>query len=72
MTLHALGAAITKAVEIALHVQSKSLDKIVFEITTSTERLIDDIIPDDLDLDIEMEERLNSAIHIKLRKAAGP
>ncbi|KAJ3295935.1 ribonucleases P/MRP protein subunit pop7 [Rhizoclosmatium sp. JEL0117] len=66
--VHGLGAAVTKAVSIALAVKD-SMPGIELHVTTSTVNLIDDVInEDDEDADDQVNERKNSAIHIRITR----
>ncbi|KAJ3020438.1 UNVERIFIED_CONTAM: hypothetical protein HDU68_010177 [Siphonaria sp. JEL0065] len=68
VVVHGLGAAVSKAVSVALAVQ-EALTDIVLDTTTSTVNLIDDLIDDlDEDKDDTVNERKNSAIHIRISK----
>ncbi|KND03509.1 uncharacterized protein SPPG_08895 [Spizellomyces punctatus DAOM BR117] len=68
LTIHGLGAAITRAIELALSLREKNPDRIAWTITTSSVVLVDDIEPEDVEADIYSEPRQNSAIHIRVVK----
>lgn len=64
VTLHGLGASIEKCVELALKIKETQHAKL--ETTTSSEELVDEVMPatdDDLP---SWSVRVNSAIHIKI------
>jgi hypothetical protein len=63
--IHALGAAIPLAVNVALELQKKTLGQATWTITTNTVELVDDLTIGD---DESVEKRNNSAIHIKIHK----
>ncbi|KAF7726523.1 hypothetical protein EC973_008654 [Apophysomyces ossiformis] len=62
---------ICRAINTALAVQEALSYHVDVKPTTKTVALIDDIIPEDMDKDIETQERLNSAIHIQIIAKAG-
>ncbi|KAJ3238473.1 hypothetical protein HDU81_007742 [Chytriomyces hyalinus] len=65
-SIHGLGAAVAKAVSLALAFKDLN-DDIDFDISTSTVNLIDDVIEeDDEDKEDSVNERKNSAIHIRV------
>ncbi|KAJ3330885.1 ribonucleases P/MRP protein subunit pop7 [Blyttiomyces sp. JEL0837] len=68
ITIHGLGAAINKAIELGLHFQDKHAGMFKLAVTTSTVDLVDDILPtlEDEDPDTTTLQRKNSAIHIKV------
>ncbi|TPX70589.1 hypothetical protein SpCBS45565_g01658 [Spizellomyces sp. 'palustris'] len=68
LTIHGLGAAINRAIELALYLREKNPDRITWTITTSSVILVDDIEPEDVEADVYTEPRQNSAIHIRVVK----
>eukprot|EP00035_Acanthoeca_spectabilis_P009378 m.166444 g.166444 ORF g.166444 m.166444 type:complete len:226 (+) comp14705_c0_seq5:278-955(+) len=67
--IHGLGAAINRAINLAMQLQAKSPVPLVLSATTSTVPLVDDLIPTkDLLLKDRTQIRNNSAIHIELIK----
>ncbi|KAI8922291.1 hypothetical protein DFJ77DRAFT_425289, partial [Powellomyces hirtus] len=48
LTIHGLGAAINRAIELALHVKEQNKDRIAWSITTSTVTLADDVEPENV------------------------
>ncbi|KAI9094034.1 ribonuclease P protein subunit p20 [Phlyctochytrium arcticum] len=68
LTIHGLGAAMKRAIELALRLKEDNLDRISWTIETSTVNLVDDVEPEDVDDDLVSETRQNSSIHICIRK----
>ncbi|KAJ3289093.1 ribonucleases P/MRP protein subunit pop7, partial [Borealophlyctis nickersoniae] len=68
LVIHGLGAAITRAIEVALFVKQKNPTSVSWTVTTSTVSLVDDMETEDLDEDVKTETRDNSAIHIRIVK----
>jgi DNA-binding protein len=69
IVLHALGKAIGKCIEIALWMRRYyGSSNIRMEVKTSTILLVDEIEPDDPNLDYIDQVRRNNAIHITLSK----
>ncbi|XP_062601365.1 ribonuclease P protein subunit p20-like [Saccostrea cucullata] len=66
--VHGLGAAINRAINLALQLQSKGQGSVEMSAHTSTVELVDDLEPQTDDLEAETQSRNNSAIHIKLFK----
>ena len=64
--VHGLGAAINRAMTLALQLQEKTAGAMQLAVNTSTVELIDDYEPLSDDLEPESRERNNSAVHIKL------
>ncbi|KAI8898273.1 hypothetical protein BC833DRAFT_590430 [Globomyces pollinis-pini] len=67
LTVHGLGFAIQKAVQLSLAIKAK-YPNVELDVQTSTVTLIDDITPVDLDEDDEVDTRNNSSIHIKITR----
>ncbi|KAI8981607.1 hypothetical protein BDF20DRAFT_911881 [Mycotypha africana] len=53
ITIHGLGAMVIRALSMALAAQEALENQIVLKPTTETVYLVDDIIPDDMDKDIQ-------------------
>ncbi|KAJ3304959.1 hypothetical protein HDV03_002189 [Kappamyces sp. JEL0829] len=68
ITIHGLGRAIPKAVQLALAIQKErgGPEHVALEVSTKTSQLIDDHIPDGIDEETTAEIRLNSSIHISV------
>lgn len=66
--VHGLGAAINRAINLALQLQSKGQGLVEISAHTSTVELVDDLEPQADDLEPETQSRNNSAIHIKVYK----
>ncbi|XP_061172643.1 ribonuclease P protein subunit p20-like [Saccostrea echinata] len=66
--IHGLGAAINRAINLALQLQSKGQGSVEMSAHTSTLELVDDLEPQTDDLEPETQSRNNSAIHIKMYK----
>lgn len=64
--IHGLGAAMNKAMTVALQLQKDCLGSVQLSVNTSTVELIDDLEPVKDELETESRERNNSAVHIKL------
>ncbi|XP_041481420.1 ribonuclease P protein subunit p20-like [Lytechinus variegatus] len=75
--IHGLGAAINRALNIALQLETRSLGTLQISISTSTVNLVDDIEPLCDEGDFDTRERSNSAVHIRVfrtesKKLDGP
>jgi ribonuclease P/MRP protein subunit RPP20 len=66
VTIHGLGIAIINAIQLALRYRQEH-PAVQWTVETSTVTLHDDVEPADVDDDIQVQTRNNSAIHIKLR-----
>ncbi|CAH1760083.1 812_t:CDS:2 [Entrophospora sp. SA101] len=66
ITVHGLGAAIEKSINLVLALNDIMQDQIIYKTTTNTVQLIDDIMPDDDDKDLEIQTRCNSSICIQI------
>ncbi|RGB25871.1 hypothetical protein C1646_722641 [Rhizophagus diaphanus] len=66
ITIHGLGAAIQRSINLVLALNDLTHNQIIYKTTTSTVQLVDDIIPDDDDKDLESQIRQNSAVHIQV------
>ncbi|PHZ07259.1 uncharacterized protein RHIMIDRAFT_242832 [Rhizopus microsporus ATCC 52813] len=71
VTIHGLGAMVTRAISIALRAQETLNNQIELKPTTETIALTDDIIPNDMEKDQSTQQRMNSAIRIKLEAKEG-
>lgn len=71
IVIHGLGAMVLRATSMALAAQDALENQITLKPTTETISLIDDIIPEDMDKDLETQKRQNSIIHIKLEAKEG-
>lgn len=65
VTIHGLGGAINKAVELAFLFKEDE-PKVKWEITTSSVNLFDDLEANELDEESTVAARTNTAIHIKV------
>ncbi|VVC41636.1 DNA/RNA-binding protein Alba-like [Cinara cedri] len=68
LILNGLGKAIKNTIEIALQLQEKFQDTIIFDIQTSTAEIKDILEPLNEDDDYEGRTRSLSSIHIKISK----
>ncbi|KAJ8654982.1 hypothetical protein O0I10_009378 [Lichtheimia ornata] len=66
VTLHGLGASVVRTISIAQRVQGALHNQVDLRPTTTSVTLVDDIIPDDMDKDLDSQKRMSSAIHIDL------
>ncbi|XP_052827314.1 ribonuclease P protein subunit p20 isoform X2 [Octopus bimaculoides] len=64
--IHALGAAINRAVNLALQLKANGCGSVEISTNTSTVYLTDDLEPTNDKLEYETLTRTNSAIHIKV------
>ncbi|VDI74146.1 ribonuclease P/MRP protein subunit RPP20 [Mytilus galloprovincialis] len=69
--IHGLGAAINRAVNLALEVKKSSIGNVETETQTSTVELVDDLEPETDEHEPEIFIRNNSAVHIKVFKVTG-
>ena len=60
-----------RATSMALAVKEALQDQVVLKTTTETIALIDDIIPEDMDKDLETQKRYNSILHIRIEAKDG-
>ncbi len=67
--IHGMGAAVNRAVELALELKLERNGFFTWTIETSTVGLIDDLIDDE---NVSHETRNSSAIHIHIRKVNRP
>ncbi|CAO3608115.1 unnamed protein product [Mucor hiemalis] len=66
ITIHGLGAMVNCATSMALAAQQALENQVILKPTTETVTLTDDIIPDDMEKDLETQKRNSSIIHIQL------
>lgn len=66
--IHGLGAAINRAVNLALELKHSSVGNVETETHTSTVELVDDFEPETDEYEPETFTRNNSAVHIKVFK----
>jgi len=65
--LHSLGAAIPRALNLALQIQKDHSETVTFETVTSTVELTDDFEPlTESGGQVQSQQRHNSAVHIKI------
>ncbi|CAI8051255.1 Ribonuclease P protein subunit p20 [Geodia barretti] len=70
--IHGLGAAIHRAINLALQLKETSSHSLEVSCTTSTVELVDDLEPLDDESDFKTQTRPSSAIHIRLYKTPPP
>ncbi|XP_011495986.1 PREDICTED: ribonuclease P protein subunit p20 [Ceratosolen solmsi marchali] len=66
VTLHGLGATINRVCNLALYLKKIHCDTLDLDIKTSSINLVDDLEPNKDDADYKINQRLNSAIHIRV------
>lgn len=64
--VHALGAAINRAINLALQLKANGFGSVEIAVNTSTVTLTDDLEPENDELDYETLTRINSAVHIRI------
>ncbi|KAG0278722.1 ribonucleases P/MRP protein subunit pop7 [Linnemannia exigua] len=64
--LHAMGAAIERAIGLAMGINTACSGQVRCHTETATVDLVDDIIPVDAEKDFDTNTRQNSAIHIRI------
>ncbi|KAG0039909.1 hypothetical protein BGZ82_006166 [Podila clonocystis] len=64
--LHAMGAAIERAIRLALGISAACSGQVRCHTETATVDLVDDVIPVDTELDLDTNTRQNSAVHIRI------
>ena len=64
--IHGLGAAINRALNLALQLEARGLGTLQLAISTATVDLVDDIEPLCDEEDFDTRERSNSAVHIRV------
>ncbi|KAL1116606.1 hypothetical protein AAG570_005078 [Ranatra chinensis] len=63
--LHGLGAAVTRAINLALQLEEHFNGSYCIDVQTSSLRIVDDLEPTTDALDYDTQTRVNSAIHIR-------
>ncbi|KAF9911023.1 ribonucleases P/MRP protein subunit pop7 [Linnemannia zychae] len=66
IVLHAMGAAIERAIGLAMGINTACSGQIRCHTETATVDLVDDIIPVDTEKDFDTNTRQNSAVHIRI------
>ncbi|KAF9194525.1 ribonucleases P/MRP protein subunit pop7 [Haplosporangium sp. Z 767] len=64
--LHAMGAAIERAINLAMAVSTACSGQVRCHTETATVNLVDDVIPLDTEKDLDTNTRQNSAVHIRI------
>ncbi|KAK3828453.1 MAG: hypothetical protein J3Q66DRAFT_13398 [Benniella sp.] len=64
--LHAMGAAIERAIGLAMGLSTACSNQVRCHTETATVDLVDDVIPVDMETDLETNTRQNSAVHIRI------
>ncbi|KAG0237164.1 ribonucleases P/MRP protein subunit pop7 [Actinomortierella wolfii] len=64
--LHAVGAAIERAIAVAMGVSEACSGQVRCHTETSTVKLVDDVVPTDTEKDLDTQTRNNSAITIRI------
>jgi len=64
--IHGLGAAVTRALNVALAIKQNNCGSVDFDVRTATVNLVDDIDYTDEDRLPSVQTRPNSVVHIKL------
>ncbi|XP_015513317.1 ribonuclease P protein subunit p20 isoform X1 [Neodiprion pinetum] len=70
IVIHALGAAVSRACNLALQLKENHHGTVDLDINTSTVDITDDFEPITDDADYEVNQRQNSAIHIRVFRTA--
>lgn len=65
ITIHGLGDAVNRAINLALQLQINQRGSLQISCATSTVELIDDLVSQKDDIESRTQQRYNSAIHIK-------
>lgn len=68
VTLHGLGAAISRTINVALQIQRKLADTVQLDVRTGTIKVTDDLFPLYDEVDFRTRNRLVSAVHIKISR----
>ncbi|KAG9070624.1 ribonucleases P/MRP protein subunit pop7 [Linnemannia hyalina] len=66
IVLHAMGAAIERAIGLAMGINTACSGQVRCHTETATVDLVDDIIPADTEMDFDTNTRQNSAVHIRI------
>lgn len=70
IVIHGLGAAVPRAVNLALQLKTKHLGTVEVAVNTSTVDIIDDLEPVDDQGEYETHTRQNSSVHIRVYRTA--
>ena len=70
IVIHGLGAAINRAMTLALKLQGQMSGLVEIAVNTSTVELVDDLEPSNDNVEADTQARNNSAVHIRLFKVA--
>jgi len=68
IVIHGLGAAVNRAINLALQIEEKLLGTYQLDVTTSTVKLVDELEPEGDQGDYTTQTRSNSAVHIRIFK----
>ncbi|KAI8363343.1 hypothetical protein B0O80DRAFT_378775, partial [Mortierella sp. GBAus27b] len=66
IVLHAMGAAIERAVGLAMGISTACSNQVRCQTETATVDLVDDVVPVDTEMDLRTNTRQNSAVHIRI------
>ncbi|KAF8985533.1 ribonucleases P/MRP protein subunit pop7 [Entomortierella lignicola] len=66
IVLHAMGAAIERAIGLAMGISDSCSGQVRCQTETATVDIVDDVIPTDTEKDLETNSRQNSAVHIRI------
>ncbi|KAJ7372630.1 ribonucleases P/MRP protein subunit pop7 [Desmophyllum pertusum] len=66
--IHGLGAAINRAINLAMQLEQRGQGTVELSTTTSSVKLVDDFEPEDDDHEEYSKVRTNSAVHIRVYK----
>ncbi|KAF9116437.1 ribonucleases P/MRP protein subunit pop7 [Mortierella sp. AM989] len=64
--LHAMGAAIERAINLAMGISNACSGQVRCQTETATVDIVDDVIPVNTERDLETNNRQNSAVHIRV------
>ncbi|XP_047121523.1 ribonuclease P protein subunit p20-like isoform X2 [Schistocerca piceifrons] len=70
IVIHGLGAAVTRAVNLALQLKEKFLGTVELSVNTSTVDIVDDLEPLEDHAEYETNTRQNSSVHIRVFRIA--
>lgn len=70
IVIHGLGAAVTRAVNLALQLKEKFLGTVELSVNTSTVDIVDDLEPLEDQAEYETNTRQNSSVHIRVYRIA--
>lgn len=66
--IHGMGAAVNRAVNLALQLETKYLGTVQLSVNTSTTTLVDDLEPLHDQATYETQSRQNSVVHIRIQR----